>query len=1291
MSCNFYYFAQIIHVRRLQSTKPEPPFALSDKALFPFCFMKRMSPPPVFPHARRRGFALVISLGLMGLMVLLALSLSALIQVESHQSNISLNRALAQQYALVGACQALGVLQSAAGPDNRVTARADINSANTANPYWTGVWNSASVSATQPLCWLVSAPATGTPSPAVALSESARVTLCRSVSISNGVATGSLANPVTAARLAVNAADKKNGGYAWWVSDEGVKASVALRDEAAVAPEDDEIINSLTKDERKKNRSLYRHRSIPEVLSSAPESYLLSDDNQNVLDKLSTPSQLSYLDEARFPKGQTISQALHDLTGISYGVLAHTLPNLTPSLKIDLSTQLGVVFGTDYWKYDTSTRMWTPARGASQWNAQLPAQWDQWGAPLSAFLNAWRAERSTAFTGRTVPATSGLSRLPLVGPIPASPSTGKPCFSILPVLSEFSIHYAPYFRGESFHTGNLAPTSALAAALIAEGSLTVSTQTINVSGVTRNYYIANRSAIERIAQDPAMRGKGVIPGNIFYRVTGFFELWNPYTAEIAFPRQSAGATATVAGCLRAEITGLPTHRLTYWRDRSVGNYNPSSMALEKDDTWSGANADMTGQSKPLNLQEKLGKGGASNPFCVNLPLPSRVTISGGSLQPWTGFAAIGGSIYSSGWGIKEGLTTFYSTAQNTFREAGSVHNLFAAYPFITGALSFAPDVGLAPVVASDDGGTPTLSTQQMTVRNMYVQVQDADGPPTYRISLRWIANNTAGADSGVEIGAYRMPTPESPLNFGGDMETARKVNWLPGFDGENVDCYRLQSLISRFGYFFARKDAALTDFSDTANSWWLSALPDPRSIRQEGTGKNNPFLLMRPPEEVYAFFSEATDVLKTTLLERPAGATRARKSSPRDEMIDTYKNDRAHAGIVEEMVAYQKDPDANFTQIFPDESRRPLEDLSTKVPLFEIPTTRPISLGVLQHMAIEGVRPFSIGNSWGQTVSVSGTLSANAVFDVYTLTGLDSTQLSALTELRKGLPNPNLLPLWTDTLSPPVVTGSSPYTSIAANFLTRGAFNVNSTSVLAWKSVLAGIWLDGTSQENQWEYLNVDPITGLSDNAAKSQGLRRSFYRFPHSAHETFVAPSPDEAQANGLAHHNQPSNEMQDSMGYRRGVRTLTDRQIDAMAVSIVESIRRRGRPFTSMQAFLAPEGGESVIEKAIRVAGVNDDAAWDPEGKAQNKPHPYAAAFLTQADILNTLAPQLQARSDTFKIRGYGDVREADGSVAAAAICELTVQRMPETVRADDDITAPSGPLGRKFKVISLRWINE
>jgi hypothetical protein len=84
-----------------------------------------------------------------------------------------------------------------------------------------------------------------------------------------------------------------------------------------------------------------------------------------------------------------------------------------------------------------------------------------------------------------------------------------------------------------------------------------------------------------------------------------------------------------------------------------------------------------------------------------------------------------------------------------------------------------------------------------------------------------------------------------------------------------------------------------------------------------------------------------------------------------------------------------------------------------------------------------------------------------------------------------------------------------------------------------------------------------------------------------------------------------------------------------------------------------------------------------------------------LLQVDLLQALGASLATRSDTFTIRAYAEATGADGNPAACLV-EAVVQRLPAFVNDLDPAEAAFGDLrpenklfGRRFKVISLRWL--
>ncbi|OYV04653.1 MAG: hypothetical protein CFE26_15740 [Verrucomicrobiales bacterium VVV1] len=87
-------------------------------------------------------------------------------------------------------------------------------------------------------------------------------------------------------------------------------------------------------------------------------------------------------------------------------------------------------------------------------------------------------------------------------------------------------------------------------------------------------------------------------------------------------------------------------------------------------------------------------------------------------------------------------------------------------------------------------------------------------------------------------------------------------------------------------------------------------------------------------------------------------------------------------------------------------------------------------------------------------------------------------------------------------------------------------------------------------------------------------------------------------------------------------------------------------------------------------------------------------APAFLTQGDVLQVLGPMLNARSDSFVIRAYGDAADSSGTIRARAWCEAIVQRTPEPLKPDQSglnsaEAGKPGDFGRRFIVKSFRWL--
>ncbi len=200
-------------------------------------------PTPNFALRARasRGFALLITIVLVAFLVLILVGLASFTRVETQVATNSRDLATARQNALLGLNIALGQLQRHAGPDQRVTARADLV-AGRANPLYTGVWNTTTpgnLDPEAPAVWLVS----GNEDPANSLAVNPATDLASdpdTVTLVGAAAAGPEntsgdSNHVRVRRQIITAnivpgitGPQTVGAYAYWVGDEGVKARLNL-------------------------------------------------------------------------------------------------------------------------------------------------------------------------------------------------------------------------------------------------------------------------------------------------------------------------------------------------------------------------------------------------------------------------------------------------------------------------------------------------------------------------------------------------------------------------------------------------------------------------------------------------------------------------------------------------------------------------------------------------------------------------------------------------------------------------------------------------------------------------------------------------------------------------------------------------------------------------------------------------------------------------------------------------------------------------------------------------------
>ena len=278
-------------------------------------------------------------------------------------------------------------------------------------------------------------------------------------------------------------------------------------------------------------------------------------------------------------------------------------------------------------------------------------------------------------------------------------------------------------------------------------------------------------------------------------------------------------------------------------------------------------------------------------------------------------------------------------------------------------------------------------------------------------------------------------------------------------------------------------------------------------------------------------------------------------------------------------------------------------------------------------------------------------------------------------------------------------------TSFAEKMGVEGSFNVNSTSVEAWKAFLAstlGVPYQGES--------NVDEAVFARTPRQDSNPAADGDSKAPLTANAW-------------------------------KGYRALTLTEIDALAGAIVHQVKLRG-PFLSLEHFVnrlpvdrnndpdrlpltstnTPNGIgiRGALQAAIEASELNPLApdtassrfrAMDSGGPdVVDIEHGFGTMIdggpgqITQGDLLQPLGPYISVRSDTFKIRCSGIVNDPlSGDLVSQVWCEAVVQRLPEFVDGGQaastslSLIDPNGvndvnrQFGRRFKIVSLRWLDK
>jgi Tfp pilus assembly protein PilX len=1266
----------------------------------------------LFPHSKRAqrpsqgGFALVIALSLMAFVLLLLLSITTLVQVESQSSQSQMQRMEAEQSALLGLQIALGELQKAAGPDQRVTATAGI--VNGATPvestqHYTGVWNSdpSIPVADRFMQWLVSSSDnqlgqgvhteawsnTGQPvDSGSAYSVSAGSEDDFVLLVGNGsvdAASASSIQAVVAEKIAYLNSNGSQGKYAWWVADEGVKAK------ANVGTNENNLNfnSSALSDQLSTAYNLSASpRSGVEVL--APEyanfSKVLTDAAyRNDVSKVNSFAGIQILEAGTLSGNDVLKGNYHDLTLGSFGLLTNSVKG---GLKEDLSLafefeakDINVLVGDDQYLYnyvDTST-----VRGP------------RWDILQEHYLNYKNLDTSSSIP-RVKTRLGGEPGQ--YGELSASSSADR--------KNEDSA-YNRFFS--ELHLAKDAVVKDATENVDGDGMTIPRAHSTPIAPVV----LTNMMVLSTWVHDHdsnVMRGGG--PNTVNLVVNPVTVLWNPYNCHMSL--DPAAPEPYILNNADFQISIVAVQDRTYTPPWSQYIHTPYAQPVVSGvgHSWNHSSDkmawlhDLSFDNSDSNTPDGIKEDGRK----------SALVIPRGLFE----FAPGEMKLFSAGTDVKTGSYTGLTrelgdSEVNRNRVMDAQLGWNADGGWVINNMNREVVAGAWATESADDPNDIYKHNQPLYVHNwifleiwasdtmqtgLYYDSTDFEYPEYYSLKAQRTGADEVGYDEDIPFYRTGETSNSSSRKVSGDnnangIVASGNTSWGTGPWSFSVFSEKTMSLDDRD----EKEDGSSGAFSQ-APELFLFNSPRARHI----SGINSSFL------------------------------TNARQP------YSGYKMERlAPASILP--------IDLDNTNTFWGESFSSSAGYG-RLAMWEIPRLPLTSIAQLQHAQIERFQhepSYAIGNSYAspfidqdQLVSTrqldyqrgstseyvdgssvdSSYLCNQALWDDYffssitpefALSSANYSESRTIEQVIAGfmdssggaaasLPNPrvkyvaNSLKSDTEMAESLLDDTANASEKVAGSLMVDGTFNINSVSVEAWKAFLSGA--------NNMPVLNNHLENGSSSVQQNNGGVVFSRFSIPNQSD-----------YGTGIQN--------DDWEGYR----LLDQVEINDLAVEIVRIIKERG-PFYSVADFInrsLTTSGDNwkagVLQLAIDLAGLNDGITGSgaPVAKtggsaSESFVTPTAGpevnkagmiGYLLQSDLLNQIGPFISNRSNTFKIRTYGESGNlTSGSQPAKAYLEAVIQQLPEYVDGTEspetvitDLNVTNESFGRKFRIVSITWLNE
>lgn len=1225
-----------------------------------------------------RGMALISVMLLIALIAIVIAILAGVMNTEIMSTASRRDTEVARQNAMYGLQMAISQLQEEAGPDQRVTARAEIlNSANdpggtavvpsgtgtpvglaaAGNSLWTGVWKTASNQdldtaggmrewsyRSEKPKWLVSAPVGTTPDPKVALTGTNTVTMAKYRQADGSDAT------VKAYLVPVGKGTPSNGDYAYWVSDEGVKAKANITNpwaqtstEASGGDKPTWLRNQLSfmmpqRTAIEKMTLLSDYPSTKEQRAVAGKSPLLATDWASFFGVMGLSG-----DAAKNAKLQHFA----DITFHGAGVLAD-------ARRGGLKTDLSAGFADPTWKV-------TKMDGVFEEGNFLGPAWNS----LKSYGNIWQEQWWD---------TDPLDERAQIIPSPE----GHSIFSMRSQLGGAAGNIQPFSKTEREKSATNDPTA--------------STYWFPRQDLTSlPIAVSMLLGLEAISTNP---GDENAPYKLYLVIYPEIVLWNPYNVSVR-----SGSWVAREGP-------------TFFQGLGTALSKSAQIEIHLKKKGDGPNIFVGGKRMYYhpefpNFKASSGADPISPDDCL-----IRQTID-------MGFQTAGDIIMGPGEVRRFGLSQTQDWDATT--SGFWVGSTFSAnYPAVTLNPNNNADSRVRlPLQTFKYRDTETNTDKDVVFEkgdsltiDMGMSVNGRD----YELSLDIPAY--AGAKAGRTTkypGSGSLGTGK--LFFSGTYGTG---DYLPpsvnATGNRRAKGMRVASPIVSF------PTGSHTMFvEDLMNGVKFTGFRLQAKTAKTSRGNAGPVFSQTS-------FRRNTDDYAPNYL-RPAnvGGTGGFQEYHSINM-ETYGVKAINQVLAEGDIFSDVDSDLNGYSYFGNGFSQGTGGAS-KLVMFDIPRQPLLSLGALMHAnlnllvwdptyAIGGSLPnlliprsqknLTISGASGDTPVTIPDLSFymnESLFDGYFFSSVPVNSQSTLyppfasfdeTYIANDRPLPNGRMIYRrKSGEQPKIANLRDKSRAAGSLMVDGAFNINSTSVEAWKAQL------GALSGQAMVLTEADGTRGLQDAASMGNPLPRS----TNTVGE--ISGGDDDNWTGG---------------------RSLTDSQIAALAQSIVDQVKARG-PFLGMADFVNRRLGSDndfrtasgALEKALANTKVNDQVntigssvgniiktsnTFDKGAKGytvnldgNKEAGAGQPSWLMQNDILKSLTPILSARSDTFVVRCLGEKKSPSGKVVSRAWCEAVVQRMPEYVnntadRPETPITmltnADNQKFGRRFEVVSFRWMH-